>query len=638
MASRLEKLMFSVALIDKASGPISKLTSNLDNMVSRSRKGMEKIGVGAAGLFSTGYALNSLMQPATEMDRAIGEVKSLGVRDSALKKLEKTALATSIRFGESATDIVRSSYDIQSAIAGLSDNELAKFTQASAILAKGTKSDAGTITDYMGTMYGIFQNTADSMGKARWVQQLTDQTASAVQMFKTTGSEMAGAFANLGAEATSHGVAMSEQMAILGTLQATMSGSEAGTKYKSFLAGVGKAQDQLGLSFTDSQGKLLPMVDILEKLRGKFGDTFDVAESDMLKKAFGSKEATGLIKLLMQNTEGLNGSIEQLGSITGDNMNVATGMAKDMIDPWQQWDAVIDAVKTSFGRALQPALHVVLNLMIRGAAMVQSWTEKFPTATRVIGFTTLAVFGLVAALSAITLASGVMSMAMGGFSAVMAVAKVATLLFNAALWANPLTWVVAGIVALIAAIALAVVYWDKIKATLEGLVVFQMARIYIDLVVSALSALWDVVMLAAEGWGLLLDAFIDSRAVQGVLTLFNNIGKAINTVGSGIGWLIDKLIALNGMAANVLKGIADNGVISTVVGFFSGDDDPAKKVPAPQKPNAGGDIAVASRVPVGGLQQSINNNRGTTIEKVEVNTTGGVNGFQLADELALAGG
>ncbi|MGU3846657.1 phage tail tape measure protein, partial [Vibrio diabolicus] len=94
-----------------------------------------------------------------------------------------------------------------------------------------------------------------------------------VEMFKTTGASMSSAFTSIGANATSAGVAIEEQMAILGTLQSTMSGSEAGTKYKAFLAGVANAQDKLNLSFTDSQGQMLPMLDILEQLKVKYGDT-----------------------------------------------------------------------------------------------------------------------------------------------------------------------------------------------------------------------------------------------------------------------------------------------------------------------------------------------------------------------------
>jgi len=643
MSSRLEKLLFSVSLIDKVSGPAGKIAAQIDQLNRRATQGFAQVGVGAAGLFSTGYALSSILSPAIEMDRALGEVKSLGVADSALKQLEKTALSFSTRYGESATDFVRSSYDIQSAIAGLTGNELSKFTQASGVLAKATKSDTGTITDYMGTMYGIFQNTANQMGKAEWVQMLAGQTASAVQMFKTTGSEMAASFANLGAEAQSHGVAMNEQMAILGTLQATMSGSEAGTKYKSFLAGVGKAQAELGLRFTDSQGKLLPMVDILQKIQSKYGEIDTVAESDALRKAFGTKEAVGLIKLLSQNVEGLAGNISALGSLNG--MDKAMEMADAMVDPWERLGAVGEAVKTVFGRVMQPVLVPLANSLISGGEAIVRWTELFPNLTRVIGIGTLVVFGLVAAVSAFSLATGVAGMAMAGWHSILLVGRTALLLFNAALWANPITWVVGGVLLLGAALAGLVIYWDKVQAALAKSVVFQLLRLAVQGLTASLSFLWDGLGMIIDGWKLLFDLFGVTTVFNNVLTLFQAIGTVIGAVASAIGWLIQKVWQATNLFAGFLKTVADNGLIQSIAGLFGGDNSLNLNQKVEQERDAMNQVAGRisgdrlNAVPTGGLMQQISNathNKGTTVEKMEIHTNQPVNGFLLADELALA--
>lgn len=583
MSSRMEKLQFIVGLVDKASGPAGKIVAQVDKITDRTKAGMQQIAAGGAGLFATAYGLKSLLGPAIEMDRAIGEVRSLGVQDDALQMLEKTALRTSVSLGESAADIVRSSYDIQSAIGGLTGVDLSAFTRASAILAKGTKSDAGVITDYMGTMYGIFKNNADAMGKARWVEQLTGQTATAVQMFKTTGGEMAGAFANLGAEAQSHGVTAAEQMAILGQLQSTMSGSEAGTKYKAFLAGVGKAQKELGLEFTDSHGRLLPMVQILDKIKGKFGDVDTVAESDALKKAFGTKEAVGLIKLLMQDLDGLQGNIGKLDKISG--MDQAVKMAKAIADPWERLDAAGAAVKTTFGRVMQPVLVPAAEWLIRMGDGVVALTEKYPTLTKVIGIATLVVFGLVAAVSVFALAGGIAQMALAGLQTVLLAGRIAMLLFNAALWANPITWVVLGVVALVAAIVLAVSHWDSIKAAAIGFVDEAMAK---------------------------LGAF---------KTWLGNLNP-FALLGAGVDWLIEKINLIPGINIDTLAAQQQAG-------------GPLVAQEELRASNQG--LARESIVPTGGLQQQINN-RGTTIEKLEVNTSGGVNGYQLTDELMMAGG
>ena len=310
-----KQLMFTVGLIDQITKPIAKISKQFSGLASNYQAGTMKMASGAAGVAAVGYALTNALRPAIEMDRALGEVKSLGVRDSALKELTNTAYDFSLKYGKSATDFVRSSYDIQSAIEGLSNADLSSFTLASNVLATATKSDAATITNYMGTMYGIFKNQANDMGKGKWVEKITGMTATAVKMFKTTGGEMSGAFTAIGAEATSAGIGINEQMAVLGKLQATMSGSEAGTKYKAFLAGVGKAQKALNLQFTDAQGKMLPMVDIINKIKDKYGETIDVAEGDALAKAFGSKEAVATVKLLMTDINGLNGSMFSLAKL-----------------------------------------------------------------------------------------------------------------------------------------------------------------------------------------------------------------------------------------------------------------------------------------------------------------------------------
>ncbi len=504
MKTQLEKLMFSIDLMDRVSGPAGKIQKTLGGVANAAQDSFAKITGGATGMAAAGVALYAMAAPAQEFNMAIGEVRSLDVAQDSLDMLSNKAIQFSIKYGESAKDFVSSSYDIQSAIAGLAGNELASFTNASGILAKGTKSDAATITNYMGTMYGIFKNTADDMGKAQWVEQLTGQTATAVQMFKTTGTEMAGAFSSLGADATSAGIAQAEQIAVLGKLQATMSGSEAGTKYRAFLGGIGEAQDKLGLKFTDSNGKMLGMTDILTKLQGKFGDTFDVAESDALKKAFGSDEAVGMIKLLMADTDGLADSIGKLGNVTG--MEKAMSMADSMVDPFQRWSQGVHAVRIGLGQALLPVLLPAVESMAEGAGAIYNWTQEYPNLTRWIGYAVVGISGLTGVVAAFAVMGGMARLstlgygnatkfatlmtkifskesiiakwAMTGWSIAMKVAsggmavlkwalvgaRTGFLWLNAAMYANPVGFVIAGIVALTAGIAAAIYYWDDLKA------------------------------------------------------------------------------------------------------------------------------------------------------------------------------
>ncbi|MFT6986231.1 MAG: TP901 family phage tail tape measure protein [Psychromonas sp.] len=495
----MERLLMQIGLVDQVTRPLRGISNQIQSTVAAGRQGMQNMVTGGAGLVAAGFAIQNALMPAIEMDRKMGEMKSLGVTDDALKQLGKTALDFSVDYGKSATEFVGASYDIQSAIAGLDGDELSKFTRASAVLAAATKADTGTITSYMGTMYGIFKNQANEMGKGEWVEQVAGMTASAVQMFKTTGSEMSSAFTSIGAEATSVGVGMNEQMAILGTLQATMSGSEAGTKYRAFLGGVAKAQDKLNLTFTDSQGQMLPMLDILDKLKGKYGDTISVAESDELAKAFGTKEATGMIKLLMADTDGLGASIEALGKVQG--MSKAEEMAASMTDQWKRLTAVSFALRAAVFGAVLPALNSVVGTMVDGMNVITEWVGEFPILGEILGYVAIAGLSLGGVVAGLSLALGIGQMMSAGWALTMGtlngafrILRIQTILmtagawlFNAALWANPITWVVAGIIALVAAVGAVIYYWDDLKASFGDTAVFKFLADTIDWVIDKLN-------------------------------------------------------------------------------------------------------------------------------------------------------
>lgn len=491
--------MMVIGLVDQVTKPLAGITTEINGAMSAAEKGMEQAAKGGAGLWATGVAIQNALMPAIEMDRKLGEVKSLGVTDEALKQLQQTALEFASDYGKSATEFVGASYDIQSAIAGLTGEELSQFTKASGVLAAATKADTATITSYMGTMYGIFKNQAEEMGKAAWVEDVAGMTASAVQMFKTTGMEMSSAFTSVGATATAAGIAMSEQMAILGTLQSTMSGSEAGTKYKAFLAGVGGAQDKLNLSFVDAQGKMLPMLDILEKLQGKFGDTLDVAESDELKKAFGSDEAVSLIKLLMADTQGLAASIDSLGQTKG--MGKAEQMAAAMTDQSHRLEASWFAIRTAAFSMVLPAFNAVTGSIADGLMWLTSMTSEYPVLTEVLSYAAIGALSLGGVVASLSLVMGIAKMMAGGWAVTTAVLSgvfkvlristiamtAATWLFNAALWANPITWIIAGIVALVATVGAMIYWWDEIKASFADTTWFKIIAAAIDGVIEMLN-------------------------------------------------------------------------------------------------------------------------------------------------------
>lgn len=572
-----QPLMFTVGLIDQITKPIAKISHAFNGLAADYQRGTMQMASGIGGIAASALGIHQALMPAIEMDRALGEVKSLGVRESALKSLTGTSYDFALQYGKSATDFVRSSYDIQSAIAGLNDADLSRFTLASNVLAVATKADAATITSYMGTMYGIFKNDALAMGQGNWVEQVTGMTATAVQAFKTTGAQMSAAFTGIGAEATSAGVAMNEQMAILGTLQATMGGSESGTKYKAFLAGVGKAQDALGLKFTDSNNRLLPMVDILNRIRGKYGDVLDVTESDALARAFGSQEAVATIKLLLADVNGLADSINMLGKVTG--MEQAEQMAADMTDQTERLTQSMYVVRAAFGSAILPAVNGFMGKIADLGKDVIWFTQMFPNLTKLMGYTALAVAGLVAAFGALTVVVGI---------------------FN--ILASPIVLVTAAVIGLVAAIGFGIAYADELRSMLSGTGWGDGLLAFIDDISAILGGLKDDWLGAVEPMMELLQNMSPVlQFVGGVL--LKGIAINLTMMGRALAWIIGLFADAIGMALKF--GGAVYSTVNDVIGWFKGDSESTSSAPAMPKVDA---IApTKANIPRGGLIQQMSN-------------------------------
>ncbi|HCM1923110.1 TPA: phage tail tape measure protein [Salmonella enterica subsp. salamae serovar 16:m,t:e,n,x] len=497
-------MTYVISLIDRASAPLRGIRQQVGALGQTAKNGAQQVAMGTAAMWAAGQAIKNGLEPAIEMRRALASVEALDVTKDGLKQLQNAALDFSMRYGTSATEIVGASYDIQSAISGLSADELTGFTTTSALVAKATKADTATMTNYMGTMYGIFKQTADGMGKVKWAEKIGGQTAYAANLFKSDGESMSQAFTALGAAAQTAGRTSAEQFAILGQLQSTMSGSEAGTKYKAFLAGVGNAQKTLGMNFTDATGQMKSMPEILDMLHKRFGNISKVADSDLLKKAFGTDEAVSLIKLLIKDTDGLKRSISEIDAI--DGLDGVKRAAATVADPWERATAAINAVKISLGSALLPVLEPVLLKMVALSREAVNWLNKFRNIARWIGIITASVVGATAAGAAFSVVLGSLKMAGAGirlagiFTGItpafklLANGAVAVLRFTGALkflrtslfaariamlsFGGSMAAVTApiwGLVALIALVIAAVVvtvikFWNPIKAFFSGFV------------------------------------------------------------------------------------------------------------------------------------------------------------------------
>ncbi|WP_252092471.1 phage tail tape measure protein [Pseudomonas sp. MWU13-3659] len=444
------RLDFILSLTDKVTAPLAKVTQGFNDLAEKSEANIRRIGTGVAGLWGSLSGIEASLEPALEVNRALGEVRSLGVAEDALDALNNKALEFSVSYGENAQEFVASAYKIEGAIKGLAGSQLATFTNTSSVLAKATKSDKEVMSEYVGTLYNLQKQQADAMGKSQWVEQLGGQTALAVQLFRTSGEQMKEGFKEAGAIATAAGVDLAEQMAVIGSLSSTMEGGDAGGRYKAFFENIENASDKLGMKFTDTNGKVLPMLDILAKLQGKFGDLRGAAANAKLMEAFGG-EGAQVIGALAQDTDRLKNGIDNLGKVRG--LEQAEKMAQAMVDPWQQFGQAVNALRISFGQVLIPLLQPLMTRLVAMGQTLTRWTKLFPNIARVMGIAALGVLALIAAFSGLAVISGVVGML--------------------SLLASPIVLITIAIAALVIGVGLAIYYWDDLKASFGDSAWFQ---------------------------------------------------------------------------------------------------------------------------------------------------------------------
>lgn len=564
------KLSVFLNLVDNVSDKLGSVQKNTSQSIQKmndafgslQKAGTVMAGAGAA-ILGTGAALVS---STFDTQGALGELASLGVED--LKAVEKAAKNFSDTWaGTTKADFISASYDIKSGIASLSDEGVAKFTELAALTGKATKSTTGEMSSLFATGYGIYKDAYEDMSDLEFGAIFSAGISTAVKNYKTAGSEMAASISTLGATATNNQVPLEEQLAILGQLQTTMSGSEAATKYKSFLNQASAAGEKLGVTFTDTNNNLLSTPEILDKLKGKYGDTLDAVEKRQLKEAFGTDEAIAMIDLLYGNVDTLRGGIDDMADSMQSGIDVTEKMAKTINStPDQKFKVLKQKIHNNteeLAQGLLPALNNVMDGAGKLIGKFGDWVSKnqetVGTIMRIVMF--LGIFLSIAGVAGVVI--GTLGKAFlllrGGINRVRSSFSKLSL----SMLTNPVFLVVVGILALVAAF---VVLWNKC----EGFRNFW--KELFQQVQAAFSGAWDKIQPALKG---LMDSF--RRLKDACQPLLEVLGIVLGTVLTGalgliVGFVTGAAQAL-GPLISAFSHLVDfvSNVINAIGALFSGD-------------------------------------------------------------------
>ena len=278
----------------------------------------------------------------------------------SLKNLAKQVVTTGVEFDSAMSKVA--------AISGASSEELAKLTEKAQEMGRTTKftaSESAEAFNYMAMagwkteemldgLEGILNLAAASgadlaqtsdivtdaltgLGyEAKDAGRLADVMAAAAANANTNVELMGSTFQYVTPVAGALGFSMEDVAVAIGTMaNAGIKGERAGTALRSMMTRLAsppkmaeKSIAQLGITVTDSTGKMLPLIDILTQLRTKFNGLSEAEQAHHAKAIAGQEAMAGLLAIVNSAPD----DFEQLIQSVNNSAGAADRMAKTMLN------------------------------------------------------------------------------------------------------------------------------------------------------------------------------------------------------------------------------------------------------------------------------------------------------------------
>lgn len=413
-------------------------------------------------------AVNELVGAFADFDAAMKNsisIMSGGIEHE--KELADMANALAKEYGVSADMIAKGYYQLASA--GYDANEILKLTPGILKLSKATMTDFYTTADITTTALNAFGYSAD---KTNYVANVLMNT---VKSGKTTLSELAITLPYAGAAAAAAGVDIQTLGAAIVTLRnAGIDASMAGTQLRQIFARLvdPTVQEKLraiGVEIVKNKDGSLDFTATLQNLHDALSKVGDKTEQlAVLNNIFGLRAANAA-KILADESSNLKELSSQLGDTSALTEAMNIQMTSTATKLAQANERVMEA-KRAWGEALAPSLIAVKN----AEASVYEWAANLPEPLKdiiAIGMEGAGIFGQFGgALMGVAGLLQILGPIKATFSAIFTTTTEAETAaqwsFNAAVLANPLTWV---IIAIIAAVLLLWHYWKPIIENMRKL-------------------------------------------------------------------------------------------------------------------------------------------------------------------------
>ena len=460
----------------------------------------------------------------------------------------------------SEAEILEIEYALNSA--GLKEETARVGGQMVHKLAKVTKGMPAQVGEIFGD---VFNNMGASMAgtaeeKMRRIGNVLAKTQFkfAIRDFGQLGEGMK----YIAASAASMKLPLEQTASVIGHLNnSSLKGSQAGTAFESVLKNLNKAAERLGFDIVRDETGELDMLATLEGLKAQL-DGLTTDERDMLLQDVFDTEGKRAIVPLIDKLNELKNNYEEVAHAGQSNL-VNEEYARFLESASGQWTALkqnISQVGVVFANTLLPAINAFISPVSRAAAWTSTIIERFPIIGHIVG------------------AIGVAFVTVGG---AMTLATAGVWAFNAAMLANPIGLVIAGVVGLGAVLYVLFSKAEPIRTFFGG-----MWAGFMDGIAPVLAAFGNI-----SGWlGSLVHRLAEATGGMGDFTNAGRlvgqiIGRSFRVIGTIIGGVLWGLSRLGAVIISIGKLITRAILLpfqslslpikamGAAINFFKGDND-----------------------------------------------------------------
>ena len=536
--------------------------------------GMGKVLSTAVTLPLLGIAATSI-KVGNEFQAQMSRVQAIaGATGGELDKMKRQAIELGAKTAFSAKEAAQGMENLASA--GFQVNEIMDAMPGVLDLAAVSGGDVAASSEAMASSLRAFGLEAGQAG------HVADVFARAAADTNAETVDMAEAMKYVAPVAHSMGLSLEETAASIGIMaDAGIKGSQAGTTLRGALSRIAKptkamvkSMDQLGVSFYDANGKMIPLREQIAQLKTATAGLTQEERNRHLVTLYGQNSLSGMLALLDAGPEKLDKMTNALINSDGAAREMAETMQDNLASKIEQMGGAFESAAIIIQQILEPALTKIVGGITK---LIEAFVNMSPVGQKMV----VIFAGMVAAL-------GPLLLIVGTVMTTMVKLRIAMQFLGPAFMGTmgTIALVVAAFYALVAVFMIAYTKSEKFRNFIDSLApaIKKGLGIAVEWTAEKLKVLWEWLQKAAEKVKEFGSA-ISSKVANTLQQFGINLGQAGSSIGSFIssglerlGGAFGKVGGIMSIAASVLTkvGLAFFGitgplglVISLVVSFLT---------------------------------------------------------------------